>query len=111
MQNKAPQTRLPARPPFVGNFLDKKYEDIQRRFVFEADPNSNTNRERFTNGTYYRYCQLDNTCIDDARVTVFSNDSYITNMNTLYRGVGYIDKNENFRFWRITSNLLNVISS
>ena len=54
------QTRFPARPPFVGNFFDKKYEDIQRRFVFEADPNSSTNREKFANGTCYRYCQLDN---------------------------------------------------
>jgi len=49
------RTRLPARPPFVGNFLDEKYEDIQRRFVFEADPNLSTNRDKFTNGTYYRY--------------------------------------------------------
>jgi len=49
------RTRLPARPPFVGNFLHKKYEDIQRRFVFEADPNFSTNRDKFSNGTYYRY--------------------------------------------------------
>jgi len=98
------RTRLPARPPFVGNFLNKKYEDIQRRFVFEADPNSMTNRESFANGTYYRYCQLDNTCIDDARVTVFSNDAYISNLKTLYREVGYIDTNEKFHFCSITSN-------
>jgi len=66
------QTELPARPPFVSNFLDKTEADIQRRFVLEADPNFSTNRLFFTNGTTYRYYQLDNTSVVIANVVVFS---------------------------------------
>jgi len=97
-RNTKLQTRLPARPPFVGNFLHKKYEDIQRRFVLEADPNFSTNREKFSNGTYYRYNQLDNTCIVDASVAVFSNDACFCNLNTLCRDEGYIYKMRKFIF-------------
>ena len=98
------RTRLPARPPFVGNFLHKKYEDIQRRFVFEADPNFSTNRDKFSNGTYYRYCQLDKTCNDDAVVTVFLTMRIFVlwthcTENTLC--VGNIDQNEKFHFCSI----------
>jgi len=41
------QTELPARPAFVGNFLDKTDKDIERRFVLEADANLGMKRKRF----------------------------------------------------------------
>jgi len=56
------KTTLPARPTFVGNFLEKTDQDIQRRFVLEVDPNLGLNREKFKLNTY-RYYQLDKTCI------------------------------------------------
>jgi len=84
------QTELPARPPFVSNFLDKTEADIQRRFVIEADPNFSTNRRWFTNGTTYRYYQLDNTSIVIAIVAVFSKIPVFTiilTLNTLYKNL------------------------
>jgi len=53
-QTKLP-TELPARPPFVGNFLNKTRQDIQRRFVIEADPSLGLNRDKFSTSTFYRY--------------------------------------------------------
>jgi len=49
------RTELPARPAFVGNFLNKTEQDVQRRFVLEANPYYGVNREKFRDGTYYRY--------------------------------------------------------
>ena len=61
--NTTLERKLPDRPAFLGNFSNKTEEDIQRRFVIEADPNLSLNRMKFELQTY-RYYQLDNTCID-----------------------------------------------
>ena len=49
------QTELPARPAYLGNFLNKTEQDIERRFVLEADANLGINRNKFSSPTYYRY--------------------------------------------------------
>jgi len=49
------QTGLPARPAFMGNFLDKTEQDIQRRFVVESNPDFSMNRIKFKDGRHYRY--------------------------------------------------------
>jgi len=51
------QTQLPDRPAFIGNFLNKTYQDIKRRFVLESDAYLGMNRNKFSNSTYYRYLQ------------------------------------------------------
>jgi len=97
------QTKLPARPPFVSNFLDKTEADIQRRFVLEADPNFATNRLFFTNGTTYRYYQLDNTSIVIANVAVFSKIpglGIILTLNRLYKNIA-IAKELKLHFYSI----------
>jgi len=91
------QTELPTRPPFVSNFLNKTEEDIQRRFVLEANPNFATNRLWFTNGTSYRYSQLDNTSIVNANVPKFSKDSWNSdyfNFEHILQRCGYTEKVE-----------------
>jgi len=62
------QTELPARPAFIGNFLNKTEEDIQRRFVLESDANLGMNRNKFSGPTYYRYYKLNQICIVNVRV-------------------------------------------
>jgi len=70
-QNTELQNELPTRPAFVGNFLSKTEEEIQRRFVLESDPDLSLNRDKWINGTTYRYCQLDKICILRASATYF----------------------------------------
>jgi len=70
-QNTKLETELPTRPAFVGNFLSKTEADVQRRFVLESDPDLSLNRDKFINGTTYRYCQLDKICILRASVADF----------------------------------------
>jgi len=70
-QNTELQSELPTRPAFVGNFLSKTEEEIQRRFVLESDPDLSLNRDKWINGTTYRYCQLDKICILRASVADF----------------------------------------
>jgi len=68
------ETELPARPEFVGNFLDKTEQDIERRFVLESDAYLGMNRNKFSTPTYYRYYQLNWICIVTAKVEdVFKN--------------------------------------
>ena len=103
LSNTKLQTELPARPPFVWDFLDKTEEDIQRRFVLEADPNFFTNRLFFTNGTNYRYYQLDNTSIVIANVAVFSKIpglAIILTLNTIYKNIA-IPKEMKLHFYSI----------
>jgi len=103
LSNTTLQTELPARPPFVSNFLNKTEADIQRRFVLEADPNFSLNRLWFTNGTTYRYYQLDNTSIVIANVTVFSKMpglAIILTLNTLYKNIA-IPKELKLHFYSI----------
>jgi len=48
------QTELPARAAFVGNFVNKRRQDIQRRFVLETDGNLGMNRQKFSGPKHYR---------------------------------------------------------